>query len=240
MIELSPFDPDTSNTVDTVTENIQNEAQVKFVRSMARFGKQDKKIVRRIAAPYFIIWSVIIIPITCSFFAGNGLFGIVAFCGGILGYIGAFGLAARDWEHRLSDMMKFPVMLATSDDLALNQPLTVQYSQYFKKDLALEGIKAQLVLQEWVRYTQGTSTYTDTRNIVMGEDWTDAIDVRAGDTVEREFNFQVPLDAMHTWRTANNNRLHWLILLELDLPGWLDYKETYNIIVKPEVYAGDV
>ncbi len=240
MIELSPFSSDTSNTVDMLTSAAQTEQQTSYAQAMARFAKQERPVIRKIAMPYFIIWSVIALPVSCVLFITTGFLGFLAFCGALIGYVGVFALAARNWETRISQLMDFPTVLATTDELALNEPLTVQYSQHFKQDTTIEVLRVQLVLREWVRYTQGTNTYTDTRDIVQDEDWRDMVAVTAGETVEREFKLRVPEHAMHTWRTADDNRIHWMLRLDVDLPGWLDYKETYNIVVKPEVYTGDV
>jgi hypothetical protein len=240
MIELSPFQKDARGAMSAILSSASTAQQIKTAQAMARFRQQDGKLIRKIGMPYFIAWTVVMLLLAMILLFVSNLLGFAMFCVAPIGYVGAFALAARKWDNHISKLMDFPTMLATSDTLAINEPLTVQYSQHFKQDTTVELLRVQLVKREWVRYTQGTNTYTDTRDIVMDEDWRDMLDIRAGDTVEHEFTFTVPSDAMHSWRTASDNKIFWMLRLDVDMPGWFDYKEMYEIVVKPEIYKTNV
>ncbi|MEM6528997.1 MAG: hypothetical protein AAF653_11935, partial [Chloroflexota bacterium] len=87
---------------------------------------------------------------------------------------------------------------------------------------------------EWARYTSGTSTSTDSRDIVIVEDWIDNYPISANSDFIHSFSMKVPENAMHTF-TANDNKISWHINVEMDLPGWLDYRDRYDITISAQI-----
>jgi hypothetical protein len=237
LIQLRPVGTDRS--IKTVEQVEKAGIRSDFVNpaTITKFFQQGK-VTRRIMALFFGGWtiSVIALGLFLTPFGGGIVFALCVLWG--LGMVAMVFLAANYWQSRILAMMDFPTVHANADVLRRGDTLTLRYRHIFKQDTTIELLRFQLVLREWVRYTQGTSTYTDTRDIVMDEDWHEMLDVHEGLSIDREVQLRVPDDAMHTW-SMSDNKLSWLLKLEVDLPGWLDFQEHYELKVIPEV-AEDV
>ncbi len=210
-----------------------------FWQTTGLFAAQ-KGVFRRILYPAWGVWLVILIATAIMFAPGFGWIIASVICLGLPGIAGIFALGALWWRQLFNTLMDIPHIYADSTMLHRDMPLELDYRQHFKKDTEIVVLKAQLVLREWVRYTQGTSTYTDTREIVFDEDWIDHQPISAGQNYHHKFRLRVPADAMHTWDNASNNKLTWHIKVDLDLPGWVDYRNAYEVTVLPEVTHADV
>lgn len=151
----------------------------------------------------------------------------------LLGYGGVALAGVMYWRSRVLGVMDYPTVSLSLYTLRRGDELEARYEQHFKKDITLKTLKVQLVQQEWVRYTQGTNTYTDTRDIVVDEMWYDDLSVHAGQTLEKRIKLRVPESAMHSWG-ADNNRISWRVKLSVDLPGWADYHEDFEVEVLAE------
>jgi hypothetical protein len=235
MIELGPYQgADATNVVGMISQAAETEKQRSVMATTSKFMQQGK-VARRIAMPYIIGWSVIAVAITLFLMSIHGAFVVLMCFVGMFGYVGVGILAAQQWQGQISKMMDFPTMLASNDHPKVLESIDVTYRHTFHKDTTIETLKIQLVLREWVRYTRGTDTHTETRDIVMDEASIDMEQVRAGQTVEKSFTLTIPEHAYPTWIMAANNKLTWMIKLDVDLPGWLDYKDMYGIVILPEV-----
>ena len=167
-----------------------------------------------------------------EFFSGS--FFAVLILGAVVGLAVWMG-SALWWYYKVTALMDLPTVFADTTQLRRDKDITITYKQHFKKDAEIEALQLQLICQEWVRYTEGTSTYTDTRDIVMDEDWRGHVPVSAAQDYEETLTLRVPTDAMHTWTEGRNNRIEWKIKLVLDMPGNRDFQDAYDVQVVPEV-----
>lgn len=226
MPKLKPYLPEEAAGVPMISSP--------FIQDVGRFAKQ-KHAMRRIFGTLAVIWSVAlgIFVIGARDFVGDFMMPLLCFFGS-LSYLGVFFLGALYWKTRISALMDFPELEVDSDTAKRGEMLTVRYRHRFNKDTTIEALRFQLVLQEWVRYTQGTNTYTDTRDRVMDEDWYEMEQVYGGQTHTKRVMLKIPDTAMHSWE-ASDNKLTWHVKLTVDLPGWIgDYSETFKIYVPPE------
>lgn len=203
-------------------------------QTLQLFLKQQV-MLHRVVIPAIIVWVIIVIigAIRMSNSGGQIILSIIIFGG--MGSIGITLLAARWWHGQFTRIMDFPRVYVADDFLRRNDDLQVRYKQRFKQKTEITTLKVQLVLREWVRYTQGTSTHTDQRDIVIDEDWLDHEPIRPEQIYEHDFDLRVPSNAMHSFE-ASNNKITWHLVIDLDLPGWIDYKNSYALTVTPEVY----
>lgn len=204
-----------------------------LMETVGLFAKQ-KGMFRRILAPVWGTWAALIITIVLYRVADFGAVIFSLMCVVMPGALVLYAASAVWWRRQLGAMMDLPTIHATSDVLQRGDPLDIEYRQHFKKATEIESLRVQLTLREWVRYTQGTSTHTDTRHIVMDEDWIDMQAVSAGEDFTHTFKLRVPDNAMHTWETASDNKITWHVVVELDMPGWVDLRNNYNVMVQPE------
>jgi hypothetical protein len=233
--ELTTYSNDGNNVFSAIERSADTKKRVSVAQTLGRFAQQDGRVIWRIVRPYALMVGAAVIIATIGLMTINGVFLVLMCFVSIFAAFGVFFLGAQAWQRKISALMDFPHVYATDNHLKIGQAFTVKYQHRFKQETTIEELKIQLVKREWVEYTQGTSTYTDTRDIVIEEHWRDMVPVREGQTVTLEFDFDIPLNSMHTWTRANNNRITWMLKLTVDLPGWLDYAEDFGLNVLPEV-----
>lgn len=219
------------------SDAVQGSGWQKLVQSSSLFSKQKGLPARTvlpatlglIAVVAGLVWlqSGSFVPVI-----------FVAVCGGIPLYAAMFVFGAYLWRNTFDRTMDLPVVFITADTLQRGQHFELDYSQHFKKDTQIETMKVQLILREWVRYTAGTSTSTDSRDIVITEDWLDNVPISANSDFIHTFNMKVPDTAMHTF-AATDNKISWHIAVDMDLPGWLDFRDRYDITVTAQVDTPD-
>lgn len=223
-VELQP-------TGGRVTENAP--VWQRIIGSVGSFAQQGA-VFLRIYGSFAIGWLLLMGGLFLLLMNGPVLFIVFHVIWLVLGFIIMLPVAAWWWQSRLHTVMEFPVITASSDIVKRDDDIQIHYRQQFNKDLTFELLRVQLVSQEWVRYTEGTSTYTDTRDHIEDEVWFEQETVMKGVTYSQSFTLKVPDNAMHTWDTASNNKIRWFVSVSLDLPGWLDYRERYPVIVSTE------
>jgi hypothetical protein len=100
-------------------------------------------------------------------------------------------------------------------------------------DATIDGAKLKLAGKEIV--TRGSGTDRTTHIHVLHEQELQLIDlphaVRHG-PMDVSGDVTLPADAGYSFR-ASDNRLHWTITARLSLPGWADWHEEIELIVRP-------
>lgn len=112
---------------------------------------------------------------------------------------------------------------ASSFTIQRGHPLRVRLHQPGNPNRSLNSVTLQLVKHEWVEYSCGTDTCTDTHDVVV-----DSRDFKPKQGADYEVTFAVPADAMHTFH-ASKNRIQWFVTIRLDIPTWADYYERYEV-----------
>lgn len=92
----------------------------------------------------------------------------------------------------------------------------------------IRSLAFRLIGYEEVRYTRGTSTYTDKREFYRDE----FLNIPLHGQRQGSASFTVPADTMHTFR-ATDNKILWKITLEGDIPLSPNLKEEYEIEICP-------
>lgn len=78
------------------------------------------------------------------------------------------------------------------------EPLTVDITQTINGQVEVESIEAELLLQEWVRYQQGTDTVTKTHDHIAEAQTMPGGTYNSGSMIQQRFRFDLPSDSMHT------------------------------------------
>lgn len=197
------------------------------------YGKDQLPIPKnsplRIVPILFIgLWFFIpFIGITASRVGGIGdTPGIPFFLGFFIWFAGVFvvirlgNMAVRAF---MKNMVGEIMLEASSYTIERGDELRVRLHQPGNEKRSLEGVTIQFVKHEWVQYSCGTDTCTDTHNQIIDEqEFTPTADAAYDAT------FRVPADAMHTFN-ASNNRVQWFVTIRLDIPTWPDYFERYEV-----------
>ena len=236
MVELQPFNlmkPAGANITDAIsTEN-------SFIQGLfddwGAFSRQGKGI-RRLGTAVIVIWSfayfLFVIP-TVMFNASDD-FSFFAFCLVGIGFLLSLGLIAvigvKIWGFLIGSRLARPVMNANFAQVRRGDKLDLSFTQEVKSATRVQNMSIQLVLREWVKYTQGTNTYTDMYDHVIVEETFPEEQLERGMTLQKRATFAVPNDAMHTFQQSHN-QLRWLVRVHLDIPGWIDFQELYEVVV---------
>lgn len=120
------------------------------------------------------------------------------FCGGFVLFLGG-GAAVATVRGRIRKSRLSDAELITNLPLKPGQRFEVNYRQEFHRDGQIEDMTVSLVLREWVRYTAGTNTYTDTHDHTIQQHRLPSRSMRGGTTLSESLRFELPTQAIHTW-----------------------------------------
>ena len=123
-------------------------------------------------------------------------------------------------------------VFVSNNPLMLGDEFTVNYQQAFRGSATLNSIRYDFIFRESATYTQGTDTYTVHHDVVMNTYELPAQRLSGGDPLQTQFTFQVPPTAMHSFH-ADDNKLRWIIRAKIDIEGWADYENEYEVTVLP-------
>jgi len=188
--------------------------------------------IRLIPIALIIIWELavffgIIFPAFVSSTNGFSVFCLLVILslGGAAGIIVGFNLL---WRYFINLKLGEAQLVADRDVIRRGDELRIIFRQPVKQQTALDHVTIRFMLQEWVRYTQGTNTYTDLHNEIVDEQVFGEQLIEAGDTIEKKVRFRVPSDAMHTF-SDDHNRLNWLVTVQVGIKVWPDFYERYEV-----------
>lgn len=169
----------------------------------------------------FTIWAFVV--------PGSSL-GPMSLCILVPGLLLSFVVVTYAWAFLVGTRLHVPEVLASSKTLHRGDRLDIEFRQPVRMSTQFSAIKARLVLREWVRYRCGTKTCTAAYDNIVDEQIFPDEQVSAGDTLYKKMRFKIPDDAMHTF-AASDNRLTWLLQLELEIRHFPDLKEAFEIEV---------
>ena len=134
------------------------------------------------------------------------------------------------WIARMR-VAKPEISLSTST-LSVGEGFSVYYAQTFKQTSDVQGIKLQLILRERATYQRGTDTTTVTHDETAAEYAFPAKVYESGEQLSFSRSMEIPPDGMHTFR-GRRNKILWLLRVKVDIAGWPDYSEDYELFVQP-------
>ena len=157
---------------------------------------------------------------------GGSIFGLAFFIvGAVMMASGVFTLMARARVTR-------PEVALSTQAPRVGEVVTLSYQQNFRTATEVKGIRFQLILREKATYRRGTDTVTVTHDNVAQEFQVDGRRFEAGEGFQDRREFR-PL-GMHTFN-ASNNKLDWLIHVQVEMAGWPAFVEEYPLQVAPEL-----
>jgi len=126
-----------------------------------------------------------------------------------------------------------PEVVVSDDAVRPGDSFSYSFRQTFKRAAEMKQASFQLLLRETAIYRRGTDTYTVHHDHVVQRHDLPPRPFQAGETLSDQRLWQIPAEAMHTF-VADRNRLRWLILAQVGISGWPDFKEEYEVRVLPE------
>lgn len=150
----------------------------------------------------------------------------------ILGVIGFFALANVLHQVRKRMIIAVPKIAVSTQSVKGGDSFDLVYEQKFKARTHVKNLQVQFILRESATYTQGTDTYTVHHDNLIQEIALQPETYRAGHLLQRNWKFNVPPNAMHTFK-GNNNKLLWLILVKLEYNRNMKSNYQSEMIVLP-------
>ncbi len=147
--------------------------------------------------------------------------------------VGVGLLAWSVWPLIVGMKVTRPEVYASSDAVRPGDSFSFSFRQTFKSAAEMKGATLQLVRRESATYRRGTDTYTVTDEVVAQQFESLPRQFQAGEQLNEQRLMQIPPDAMHTF-AATNNKIRWLVKVQIGVGGWPDFKEEYEVRVLPE------
>jgi hypothetical protein len=132
------------------------------------------------------------------------------------------------WQALVNSRLGEPQFRVNTSRIQRGTELQCEFVQPVKGQVAIKDARLQLVIHEWVQYTQGTNTYIKTENQVIDEMVFAGQQKQAGDEIRLQANFRIPDNAVHNF-TYSNNRLQWLLIVNVSVTAWPDFYEEYAL-----------
>jgi hypothetical protein len=140
------------------------------------------------------------------------------------------GASVIPWIAELR--MGKPEISISSGSVRVGDGFSVNFSQTFKKQADVKGIRMALVKQERATYSDGSNFTTVTHEETAAEVAFPARVYEAGELLTFSRGMQIPHDGMHTFH-AKYNAIAWLLQVKVDIAGWPDYRQDLEIQVLP-------
>jgi hypothetical protein len=156
------------------------------------------------------------------------LFGLpfIAFGLGLIGY----GILPWIAGLRVSK----PEASINNTTVKVGDSFTISYSQTFKHRTEVKGVKFSLLVRETARYQSGSTTTTVHHDETAAEFEYPGQSYETGDVLAFSRNMEIPRNGMHTFQGAHNS-IAWLLQVKVDVAGWPDYREEFEIQVEPSI-----
>ena len=186
--------------------------------------KKRKRAGHVFLLAFGVFWTAFSLLLTAS---GAGVFGLFFVAVG-LALIG-FGLAPMVAALKAEP----PQVTMSRDAVRVGESFTVAYRQRFRRPVSGVRVRLEWLFRESATYRRGTDTFTDTHERMLGEWEHPGRAFSAGQEFVEEQTFAVPPDAMHTF-AAPRNTLRYFVRVRVEMPGWPDVREEYEVRVPPQ------
>jgi hypothetical protein len=125
-----------------------------------------------------------------------------------------------------------PEVTIDNTSVRVGDSFTVGYSQTFKHRTEVKGVKFSLLLRETARYQSGSTTTTIRHDETAAEFEYPGQSYEAGSVLAFSRSMEIPRSGMHSFQAVHNS-IAWLLQVKVDIPGWPDYREEFEIQVQP-------
>ena len=190
---------------------------------------------RKFLGCFGIVWTGITLFIGLGALASGG-FVVLLF---IIPFLAiGVGILAFAFAPTIRAMKITPPEVRLSTDIArLGETFAFSYFQQVKKPIQVDRISVRFLRRESASYTRGTDRYTDTDEQILGTLEKPPHLYREGEAISLNETFTVPPDGMHSFN-GSNNKIQYLVKVEVLIAKWPDVKEDYPIFVVPERLIG--
>jgi hypothetical protein len=180
---------------------------------------------------FALIWTGLAAIIAFSAWQTGGI--ISALIPMVMVAVGLALLVGSLWRYFAAVRVTKPEISISKEVLHVGESFGFVYHQMFRRPSDVQNICVQLVFRESATYTRGTDTTTDRHNEIVDAIETSNRHFETGEVFHQDYSFKIPDGAMHTF-IARHNKLQWFVHAHIDIAGWPDMHEEYEIQVLPE------
>ncbi|MBN2084279.1 MAG: hypothetical protein JW748_03575 [Anaerolineales bacterium] len=130
-----------------------------------------------------------------------------------------------------------PEVSINAESVRVGDGFSVNYSQTFRQKTEVTKIRMSLIKRESATFSAGTDTTTVTHDEPAGEFEAPPKLFEAGEKLNFSRGMKIPAGGMHTFRTKHNE-ISWLVRVKVDITGWPDYSEEFEVRVLAGRVAG--
>jgi Protein of unknown function (DUF3592) len=112
------------------------------------------------------------------------------------------------------------------------------YSMYVSQGghLSMQSLEVRLECEEQATYRQGTDTRTDRRLVFRQHLFRrDQFEILPGEPFEANFEFCVPAEAMHSFKSLHN-LVQWTLVMRGAADGWPPFQRSFPVVVYPQSF----
>lgn len=112
------------------------------------------------------------------------------------------------------------------------------YSMYVSQGghLSMQSLDVRLECEEQATYRQGTDTRTDRRLVFRQHLFRrDQFEILPGEPFEANFEFSVPVEAMHSFK-SQHNLVQWTLVMRGAADGWPPFQRSFPVVVYPQSF----
>ncbi len=125
-----------------------------------------------------------------------------------------------------------PEIVIDKTTVGVGEMFTVSYSQNFKSRCEVRGIQLALVMRETAHHGSGKNSHTYHHEEPIAQQDHPGQSFEAGETLAFSQPIAIPKSAMHTFH-AMNNSIDWKLNVKVDIAGWPDYQDFFELAVQP-------
>ena len=127
-----------------------------------------------------------------------------------------------------------PEVSVSTEEPKVGEEFSVTCQQRFKGAADVKGITLSLVFRETAVHGSGRSTKVLTDDEIIHEFKHPGRRYDVGEVFQDRRTLRIPEGAMHTF-IARYNKLQWFVKVRVEMAGWPDLEENYEIRVLPEI-----
>lgn len=204
---------------------------LKPARQNSAFGCGCLWLITLLWNGFLINWlSVLSLPAPGPVSIGFGLFAIPFVLIGLF----LLGVSIMATVGVIGKRLKLgPIRMQVSKpELRPGETFSLSVAQPFKGGVEVAGTTIRLLLRESATYQRGTDTTTVTHDHVIESVDHPGRRFERGQIFQDERSLTIPATAMHSF-AARRNKLQWFITVKLQLKGWPDVVEEFELRVLP-------
>ena len=127
-----------------------------------------------------------------------------------------------------------PEIIIDKTTVGVGDTFTVSFSQNFKGSSEVRGIQLTLVMRETAHHGSGKNSHTYQHEVTIDQQDHPGQTFEAGETLAFTQPISIPKSGMHTFH-AMNNSIDWRLKVKVDIAGWPDYQDSFELAVQPSL-----